>query len=265
MALASSRWPALLLGLALQPGAAAALDDAAAMRDSQAAIGREVGDVAFVTSAGTTVRLGALRGKPLVISLIYTSCAGICPATTRQLAAAVQVARGILGVDGFNVLSVGFDVARDTPQALGAFAAQQRAGDAHWLFAGGSQDAVDALARDTGFRFAPLGGGFEHLIQTTVLDGRGRVVLQLYGNEFRPLDLAEPLRRIALGAPVTSPSPSSLFARVRLLCSVYDPALGRYRTDYTMALSLAIAVSTLVGLLAIVIRAWRHGARRGVT
>lgn len=251
----------LLLPGLLLPGAAGAFDEAAAMRASQQAIGREVRDVGLVASSGEPMRLADLRGRPLVLSMIYTSCAGICPETTQRLAAAVRVARGALGAGGFTVLSVGFDSAHDTPRALQEFAAAQRVGDAHWILAAGAPGEIATLAHDTGFWFAPGSAIVDHLVQTTLLDGRGRVVLQIYGDEFRPLDLAEPLRKLALGAPVIGAGAPSLLGRVRLLCTVYDARLGRYRTDYTLALSLLIALSTLVALLVIVSRAWRSAAR----
>jgi len=263
---AIGRLPALfpLLGLLLLSGRAVAFDEAAALRASQQAIGTEARNVSLTSSAGERIRLEQFRGHPLVLSMIYTSCAGICPLTTQRLAAAVRVARGALGTDGFTVLSVGFDTARDTPQALREFAAEQRVGDAHWILATGAPEQIETLAHDTGFGFVAAGGSFDHLVQTTLLDARGRVVLQLYGNEFQPLDLAEPLRKAALGAPVSGAAPWSLLSRVRLLCTVYDARLGRYRTDYSLALSILIALTTLSGLLVIVSRAWRNAVRGGI-
>jgi protein SCO1/2 len=250
-----------LLGAAAP--AHAAFDEAAALRASQQALGREVRDVSFVTAAGERVRLADLRGKPVVISMIYTSCAGICPATTRQLAAAVRVARGALGPSGFTVLSVGFDTLRDTPQALREFATAQRVSDPRWWFVTATPEDIARLTTDTGFWFAPGAGMFDHLIQTTMLDGRGRVVRQLYGNEFTALEFTDPLRKAALGAPFSDSPIRALFNRVRLLCTVYDVRLGRYRVDYSLALSILVALTTLVGLLVVVVRAWRGGPPPG--
>ena len=255
--------PAALLALLTSPAPAAGFDEGLALRMSQQVIGHEVRDLSFVASNGERMRLADLRGQPVVISMIYTSCAGICPATTRQLSAAVRVARGAVGPGGFTVLSVGFDTTHDTPQALHDFAVTQHITDPRWHFVTASRDDIAQLAADTGFWFAPGAGLFEHLVQTTLLDGRGRVALQLYGNEFRPLDLAEPLRKAVLGAPRAAGLVLSSSGRVRVLCTVYDARLGRYRADYTLALSILIAASALIVLLVIVARAWRFGGRRG--
>jgi len=57
-------------------------DEKAALATSQAAIGRMLEDVTLRDRSGKTVQLANYRGKPLVISVIYTSCYHICPTTT---------------------------------------------------------------------------------------------------------------------------------------------------------------------------------------
>src|SRR5688500_19964346 len=66
-----------------------AFDEKLALKESQAAIGRQVGDYRFLNSDGKEVRLSDLRGKPLVVHFIYTGCFQVCPATTQVLATAV--------------------------------------------------------------------------------------------------------------------------------------------------------------------------------
>src|SRR3972149_1901609 len=48
-------------------------DEAEALRISQAAIGNQLGDYTFLDRSGRTVRLSDYRGKPLVISMIFTN------------------------------------------------------------------------------------------------------------------------------------------------------------------------------------------------
>jgi protein SCO1 len=242
---------------------ASGFNASAALRASQDALGRQVRDVAFVDQHGAGLRLASLRGHPVVISMIYTSCSSICPTTTQQLAAGVQIARGALGPTGFTVLSVGFDTAHDTPQALQAFATERHVNDPHWYFVTATPAAIRQLATEIGFWYAPSGGMYEHLVQTTILDARGRVVRQIYGNEFSPLQLSDPLKRSALGAPLGDAPVLSFIERIRLLCTVYDVRLGRYRFDYSMALSILVAVSTALVVVVLVARAWHSGAARG--
>jgi len=253
-----------LSGLALaaivatvSPTAVAGFDESAALQASQGALGREVRDVEFIGSRGERPRLAALRGQPVVISMIYTNCSSVCPATTRHLAQVVRSAREALGASRFTVLSVGFDPVHDTPQALGAFAREQRIDDPQWLFVSTTPQGVRRLADDTGFWFSGSGGFYEHLTQTTILDARGRIIRQLYGDGFAGPQFIEPLRRAALGAPIVDAPFASLVTRLRLLCTVYDARLGRYRFDYSLALSMLIALTTLLVVLGLVARAWR--------
>ena len=74
---------------------------------------------------GRALSFDDLRGKPLVLSLIYTSCYQICPMTTRHLAKVVDKAREALGEDSFNVAVLGFDAYNDSPQAMLHFAQKQ--------------------------------------------------------------------------------------------------------------------------------------------
>ena len=98
-----------------------------ALEISQAALGNTIGNHELIDSLGASVRLrDDYAGRPLVISMIFTSCHHVCPATTKHLATAVDAAREALGSDSFDVVTIGFDTAHDTPEAMGAFARRQR-------------------------------------------------------------------------------------------------------------------------------------------
>lgn len=245
----------LLLGAVA--AAAAAFDADEAMRASQAAIGRPVADVAFVTGRGERLRLSALRGRPVVLSMIYTSCVHICAPTTAELRRAVRDARATLGAMSFTVLSVGFDTLNDTPERMGAFARELKIDDPDWYFASTDAASAAALARDLGFRYEPTAGGFDHLVQTTILDERGRVYRQLYGQSFEGTALIDPLRRIRIGSSPAVGGAPGVLERVRLLCTVYDPKSGRYRFDYSLALAAALGVVFVLMAAVFVGRNWR--------
>ena len=109
------------LSLVLAFGSAHAFDEKAALKESQAAIGRQLGDYRFTDSNGKPVRLAELRGKPLVVSFVYTGCFQVCPATTLALAAAVQAAERSLGAGAFRVATIGFNLPVDDPASMRAF------------------------------------------------------------------------------------------------------------------------------------------------
>ena len=71
---------------------------------------------------------------------------------------------------------------------------------------------------------------------------------------FEPPELVEPLKRLVLRQRVESSPVQGLIERVRLYCSVYDPAARRYRFDYSLIVeilagSLALGIA-LVGIVA---------------
>ena len=52
--------------------------DAAALRASQAVIGRGTGNHEFIDQDGKPLRLADLRGRPVVLSLVFTNCFAVC-------------------------------------------------------------------------------------------------------------------------------------------------------------------------------------------
>ena len=81
---------------AFQAQGATALDRDEALKISRAAIGRRLSDHRFLDRAGNPVHLRDFRGRPLVVSLIYTSCYHSCSVFTRYLGEIVDVAREAL-------------------------------------------------------------------------------------------------------------------------------------------------------------------------
>jgi protein SCO1/2 len=236
-------------------------DEAAAFRYSQAAIGRQVGDYTFTNSLNRKVTLADFRGKPLVLSLIYTGCADICPVVSETLADAVEIAREALGEDSFRVVTVGFDTRNDTPERMRAFARSHGLNLANWEFLSTDGDTVDRLAEDIGFVFLPSPKGFDHLSQTTVLDPEGRVYGQIYGATFETPHLVEPLKRLVFGGNIGMQSWEGIVNRVRLFCTIYNPATGRYRFNYSVVIVTVMGSLTLGTIAFFLVRAWLRGRR----
>ena len=237
------------------------LDEAAALRQSQAAIGRTVGDYVFRDRGGRTVRLTAFRGRPLIISMIYTACSQSCPVITQSLADAVDAAQGTFGPDSFAVISVGFDSRNDTPERMRAFAHTQGVNLANWKFLSADGSTVHGLAEDIGFVSFPSAKGFDHLAQVTILDAEGRVYRQVYGETFPPPAVIEPLKQLIFGRKADLTSLSGLINRVRLFCTVYNASEGRYRFDYSILIGAVVGLLSLgaVGIVLMrnLLRVWR--------
>ena len=209
--------------------AGAALDPDRAMKTSQAAIGNRVGDYAFLDRQGRQVRLADYRGKPLVVSFVYTGCFSVCPTTTAQLARAIREARKTLGTGAFRVATIGFNLPYDSPEAMRDFARRYGIDAPDWEFLTPYAAQLAGLTADLGFEYVPTPGGFDHLTQLTILDAEGKVFRQVYGDEFALPLLIDPLQALVTGTPLPLTNLAALVERVRIVCTVYDPKSGRYR------------------------------------
>jgi protein SCO1/2 len=253
----------LLLAAAL-PGAVHAegepADEAAALQTSQRAIGRELGDYDFVGSDGRALRFSSLRGRPVVLSLVYTSCYHVCSGLSSHLDRVVGIAQGALGTQSFSVLTVGFDTANDVPERMRGYARARRVERPGWHFLSTDATTIARLARDVGFTYAASPKGYDHVTQTTLIDAGGRVVLQVYGESFQPPVLVEPLKQLVWGGDVAGISLDELVRTVKLFCTIYDPSTGRYRFDYSLIVEIIAGVLAF-GMAAIAIGFAARGVR----
>lgn len=240
------------------------VDQAQALRLSQDAIGRTVGDYTLRAPDGRPVRLTSLRGKPVLISFIYTGCFQVCPTTTRLLKRAVESAQRTLGPDSFHVLSIGFNQPFDTPEAMGAFARQHGIFLPNWQFLSPDVPTRDGLARDLGFTWREAAGGFDHITQVTVLDQEGRVYRQIYGDSFPLPQLIGPLKELLTGAPPANETVGGLLERVRILCTVYDPISGEYRYKTSILFEIGGGLIGLTLTAVFMLRELRKTRRHGV-
>ena len=224
------------------------LDDKEALKISQSAIGKQLGDYTFLSLGGRKVRLSDYRGKPLVIDMIYTHCPLVCAIKTRNLDA-LKLSQDALGADSFAVLTIGFDTENDTPEAMDDFGKRMDVKMANWEFVSADADTIKKLSKDLGFVFSPSpGGGFDHITQTTFIDGQGRVYQQIYGEEFDNKTLLEPLKNMIYNIKTAESGFAGLSNRVRLFCTIYDAKTGKYKVDYSYfyGIGMGILVSLFI-------------------
>ena len=240
-----------------------ALDEKAAFELSQSAIGKRVGDFVLLDREGRPVELSSYRGKPLLVNFIYTACFQACPTTIRNLQKAVDDTVSVMGADRFHMISIGFNQPFDSPAALKDFARQHGIRLPNWEFLSPAPAIVDELTRNFGFSFVATAAGFDHLNQVSLVDADGTIVRQVYGEKFTAEDIAEPLKMLITRSPIP-PSAGTLqeiMQRVRILCSIYDPVTGRYRTNYSLYFQIA-GFATFVGfLIYLSLNFWRNRRR----
>ncbi len=238
------------------------LDQSAALRTSQTAVGTQISDFTLLDREGRAVRLSQYRGKPLLVSFIYTGCFQVCPLTTRSLQSAIEAGREVFGTRQFNVVSIGFNQPADSPQALKAFALQNHIDQSNWEFLSPHASIVEPLTREFGFSYKSTPAGFDHVLQVTLLDAQGRIYRQIYGEELDADSLGEPIKQLLNNAPVPQQlSLDGLINRVRILCTVYDPKTGKYRVQYGLLIEVAGGITFALAMIWFFLAEWRTQRR----
>ncbi len=137
-------------------------------------------DATFTDDSGHAFTLGELRGRPVVLTMFFTSCGFACPLLVTDM----QAIRGRLPVelrDQAAFVLVSFDVAHDTPTVLKKYR-DDRALDGQWTLLHGDDGAVRELAALLGVKYKQeMGGMFSHSTLVTILNAEGEIVHQRTG------------------------------------------------------------------------------------
>jgi protein SCO1/2 len=127
-------------------------------------------------SAGRAFDLARLHGKVVLVSFIYTTCNGVCPATTQTLVGverALQDAR--LWENSVEFVSITLDPKRDTPEILKRYARLFGADLTAWHFLTGEPARVESVIKAWGMwvKMDPT-GVIDHPSRIFLLDQKGR-------------------------------------------------------------------------------------------
>lgn len=240
--------------------ASSPIDPGAVIAAGERAVGRTIGDYRLVDTTGAPLSLRDYRGKPLVISLVYSACSSVCPPTTQHLIDAVNEAGRVFGLDRFAVLTIGFDARNDTVARMAQFASVQGIKVSNWRVASGEPAVIEALLHDLGFSYRSVAGGFDHPTQTTIVDGDGKIYRHVYGEDFPFQMFMEPMKDVIYGTR-TPFSIEGIIDRIRFICTTYDPGARRYRFDYGLVFGATIAAFSLLVFGGLILREWMRSAR----
>ena len=135
---------------------------------------------------GERVSMRALRGRPVIVTFLYTHCEDTCPIQA-------QTVRGALDELGHDVpaLAIAVDPPNDTSQSARKFLAEQRV-TGRLDFVLGSRAQLRPVW--TGFGVRPQRVTEEHNARITLIDRRGIQRVGYPGSEATPERLAHDLR-----------------------------------------------------------------------
>lgn len=135
-------------GLAPPAKLAELIDKAAEDSELQQAARRYFGDIPLVNQDGETMHLYSdlIRGKSVVIDVMFTGCTGACPVMSRTFARVQDWLGDRLGKD-VHLISISVDPANDTPAKLKAYAAGFNAKPGWFFLTGKPEDVQAALGK----------------------------------------------------------------------------------------------------------------------
>jgi len=169
----------------------------------QAKEGDEVPNFTLRNQDNREIRIQDYRGKALLLTFIYTRCPvpEYCTLMSNNFA---QVDRE-LGRDSdiyskTHLLSISIDPAHDTPQVLRSYGAAhteryQNETFAHWEFGTGTKEQVKDIAEFFGLRYFPEKDQIIHGLRTVIVSPDGKVAKVYNGNEWKPEEVVEELRK----------------------------------------------------------------------
>lgn len=127
---------------------------------------------------GRAFRLGDRRGKPVLVSMFYTSCKFVCPMLIDTMAL-TQQSLGTEERARLDLLLISFDPARDDTQKLKSIAGARDLSPAQWTLARTDATSARKIAATLGIQYRLLSDGeYNHTTVLVLLDAEGRMVGQ---------------------------------------------------------------------------------------
>jgi protein SCO1/2 len=156
-------------------------------------------DTKLVDQNGKTVALDSLKGKPMLVDFIYTSCPGPCLMETAKFANVALRLGDKLG-SKVVLISITVDPEHDGPKQLHEYAEQQGADASGWYFLTGSPALVDrALGGFKILREKEPDGSVGHIVDMVLVDANGAEVHEYNGEVAKAQDLARDLMNLTPG------------------------------------------------------------------
>ena len=150
--------------------------------------GTRLPDFSLPTQDGETVTASSLRGSPVVVTFIYSTCEDTCPAQVQSIRGALDD----LGRD-VPVVGVSVDPAGDTAESARSFLLEQSmTGRMEFLL--GTREQLEPIWE--AFGIAPQRDGRDHSAYTVLVDGDGRQRIGFPSDQLTPSALAHDLARL---------------------------------------------------------------------
>ena len=159
--------------------------------------GEEVPDVALVNQNGKRITLRQFRGRPVLLTFIYTRCPfpDYCLRMSGNFQQVLeQLHKNPAAFAQAQLLSISIDPEHDNPPVLRRYGESYVAGiDSafqHWQFASGSPEQVRKAANFFGLAYNQKDGQIVHSLSTVLIGKDGKVLKVYSGNSWKPEEVA---------------------------------------------------------------------------
>jgi len=208
-------------------------------KKSEAGIDEKLGqtiptDIFLIDETGQTVPLKNLidNNKPVILSLVYYRCPGLCSPLLSGVADVVSKLDLEAGKD-YRILTISFD-----PTENNVIAAEKKKNylktiknktidPEGWKFFTADSVNIARITDAVGFRYIKINNDYAHSAVLTILSPQGKIVRYLYGTDFLPFDMKMALIEASKGKV------GSTIANVISLCFSYDPDGRKYTLNIT--------------------------------
>jgi protein SCO1 len=207
-------------------------------------------DLVFTDERGNRIGLGKFfkQGKPVILTLNYSDCPGLCIAQLDNLVSNLREPVGEGLGKRFEIVTVSIDPTETTSKALktkAKYTGLLRGMDAdkYWHFLTGEQSQISKLAESVGFKYTydKASKRYSHAAVTYFISSDGRICRYLLSLGVEPDQLNLALADASEGRLTTSLSDAFI-----QLCYMYDPDANRYSTDARRLMAFGGAAFTMM-------------------
>ena len=213
-------------------------------------------NLSFIDEYGKPVTLKELFTKPVIFTLVYYRCPGICSPLLSGVASAIDRLDMEAGKD-YNIVTISFDpsdsylTAGEKKNNYQETMNKKIPADA-WRFLTGDSASIAQITDAVGFRYMKQGQDFMHAAAIMAISKDGKIARYLYGTEFNPIDMKMAVIEAAEGR--TGPTVATLMK----LCYSYDPEGKKYVMNITRIAGTGIVLVLGIFITVLIIKKKRN-------
>ncbi|MEM7473491.1 MAG: SCO family protein [Planctomycetota bacterium] len=202
-------------------------------------------NVLFTDESGRKIGLGKYfnQGKPIVLTLNYSDCPGLCIAQLDNLTGCLRAMKARGMGEEYEIVTISIDPAEDHFKAAktkAKYATDIGNDEAHsaWHFLTGDRESIQEIAEAVGFKYTwdAANNRYNHPAVTYFISPEGRICRYLLSLGVEPQQF-----QLAVAEASDSKLTFSIADAFIQMCYLYDPDANRYSASARRILAFAAA------------------------